>query len=302
MSSRLDDKIHTMMQQVVDGSPAPPDLPTGPPRAPVRAWRVPNWAVAVGAAVAVFILIGGVVWLIGRGIRTNVVDEPIVATTVPATTTTVSVTTSTAGVADPVIPDRWSSVLATARCRYSATGRYHPQGTDECSGPVDQARQAEGPQGHRAAVFDTHAGRIVFIDRSGETWTFDVCTNTWQAMDPAFVPATTYAYVSRGQLVYDIDSDRTIAFGPRNVYAYDAASNTWTRRSFPVDRDLGAAWPGAVYDPISGLVLLQFDDGMLVAYDVDTDTWTEIGVTSEPRDHQRRPNRNEQPAITSSAM
>jgi len=285
MSSRLDDKIHTMMQQVVDGSPAPPDLPTGPPRAPVRAWRVPNWAVAVGAAVAVFILIGGVVWLIGRGIRTNVVDEPIVATTVPATTTTVSVTTSTADVADPVIPDQWSSVLATTSASTAPPAAICPQGTDpNAPGPVDQARPGEGPQGYQAAVFDTHAGRIVFIDRSGETWTFDVCTNTWQAMDPAFVPATTYAYVSRGQLVYDIDSDRTIAFGPRNVYAYDAASNTWTRRSFPVDRDLGAAWPGAVYDPISGLVLLQFDDGMLVAYDVDTDTWTEIGVTSEPRE------------------
>ena len=131
-------------------------------------------------------------------------------------------------------------------------------------------------------MFDTRAGRIVFIDEDGETWTFDVCTNTWQAMDPAFVPDS--AHLGEGQLVYDIDSDRTIAFGPRNVYAYDAAANTWTRRGSPDGRDLRAAWPGAVYDPISGLVLVQFDDGMLVAYDVDTDTWTEIGVISEPRE------------------
>ena len=39
-----------------------------------------------------------------------------------------------------------------------------------------------------------------------------------------------------------------------------------------------------MYDPVSGLVLVQFDDGMLVAYDVDTDTWTEIGIITEPRE------------------
>ena len=43
--------------------------PTGPRRA------FPNWAVAVGAAVAVFVLIGGFVWLVS-GIGTEFVDEP----------------------------------------------------------------------------------------------------------------------------------------------------------------------------------------------------------------------------------
>ena len=61
-----------------------------PTRAPQR--RVPNWAVAAGAAVAVFILIGGVVWLLG-GTGSDVIEEPMptgsstTATSAPATTT-----------------------------------------------------------------------------------------------------------------------------------------------------------------------------------------------------------------------
>ena len=35
---------------------------------------------------------------------------------------------------------------------------------------------------------------------------------------------------------------------------------------------------GAVYDPVSGLVVVQTGNHGLVAYDVDTNTWTEIGT------------------------
>jgi hypothetical protein len=89
MSSQLDDRIRTMMQRVVDESPPPPDLPTGPPPALVAPQRVPNWAAAVGAAVAVFILIGGVVWLVGGTGSRELADEPIASTT----TTPIAVTT-----------------------------------------------------------------------------------------------------------------------------------------------------------------------------------------------------------------
>ena len=84
MSSQLDDRIRTMMQHVVNESPPPPDLPTGPPPALVAPQRVPNWAAAVGAAVAVFILIGGVVWLAGGTGTGDLADEPMAVTTIPA--------------------------------------------------------------------------------------------------------------------------------------------------------------------------------------------------------------------------
>ena len=105
----------------------------------------------------------------------------------------------------------------------------------------------------------------------GETWTFDVCTNTWQQTNPEGPPARGVS----GGLVYDIDSDRTIAIGPSFVVVYDANTNTWTQRSgfTGADPRTGLINLGAVYDPISGLVIA----GGTFAYDVDTDTWTPLG-------------------------
>jgi len=235
--------------------------------------------------------------LIARNMGFGVVGDPhteiwrleLSADTSPTTEETVPFTTSPAVADDGLAsPDEsgeaaWSPILSTTKARPAPTAATCPEGSNpNAPGPIDQARPGEGPWSNQAAVFDTRAGRIVYVDESGETWTFDVCTNIWRAMEPAFVPDA--AHLGEGQLVYDIDSDRTIAFGPRNVYAYDAAANTWTRRGSPDGRDLRGSWTGAGYDPVSGLVLVQFDDGMLVAYDVDTDTWTEIGTITEPRE------------------
>jgi len=221
--------------------------------------------------------------------RTEIWRLELSADTSATTEETVPSTTSPAAADDGVAsPDEsgevgWSPILSTTKARTAPAAATCPEGSNpDAPGPIDQVRPGEGPWSNQAAVFDTHQGRIVYVDEAGETWTFDVCTNIWRAMNPAFVPDA--AHLGEGQLVYDIDSDRTIAFGPRNVYAYDAAANTWTRRGSPDGRDLRGSWTGAVYDPVSGLVLVQFDDGMLVAYDVDTDTWAEIGVISEPRE------------------
>ncbi|MEA3511356.1 MAG: hypothetical protein U9R51_07980, partial [Actinomycetota bacterium] len=86
MSSQLDDRIRTMMQTVVDESPPPPEIPVRPP-APVAPRQIPNWAVAVSAAVAVLVLIGGVTLLLDGSSTDDVVEEPppTVATTTPMT-------------------------------------------------------------------------------------------------------------------------------------------------------------------------------------------------------------------------
>jgi hypothetical protein len=97
MSSRLDNKIRTMMQQVVDESPAPPDLPSGPPPEPVTSRRVRRrWhpaVVFVVAAVAV-LLIGVPLLLFGVSSSAPVTEEPTVTTTVPPATTTALTTTT----------------------------------------------------------------------------------------------------------------------------------------------------------------------------------------------------------------
>jgi hypothetical protein len=132
-------------------------------------------------------------------------------------------------------------------------------------------------------AFDRRTGRLVTLAGAGgavETWTFDVCTNAWTQMHPNREPPP-----ETGGLVYDVDSDVTIAvaYGPdfrgERVWAYDLATDTWTEngRFAPIDARL------RFYDPVSGLVVATGDDGdpdargsELWSYEVETDTWTPI--------------------------
>jgi hypothetical protein len=145
-------------------------------------------------------------------------------------------------------------------------------------GPVDQARPA-GFVGHLA--FDRRAGRLLALAEAGtgpvETWTFDVCSNTWIRMHPNREPPS-FAF---RPLVYDVDSDLTIGvdYGPDGgplgrVWAYDLATDTWTEKAGPTDKELRA------YDPLTGLVIADGPIGDLWNYDVETATWSPIGQPS----------------------
>jgi len=71
---------------------------------------------------------------------------------------------------------------------------------------------------------------------------------------------------------------------------YDANTNTWEQRT--IRAAAGGIGPlGAVYDPVSGLIITSSfrhgNEGDLWAYDVDTDEWTLLGpvtIDSEPFD------------------
>jgi len=135
-------------------------------------------------------------------------------------------------------------------------------------GPVDQARPPE----LSTMAFDRRAGRLVALAGTGtgaaETWTFDVCTNTWTRMHPSRVPSSS----EWPQLVYDVDSDVTIASDGTRMWAYDYEANTWT------EKGVATAWLWA-YDPLSGLVVAQGGPDPSVplsTYDVETDTWAPI--------------------------
>lgn len=179
----------------------------------------------------------------------------------------------------------WNPILATTRAKPAPPAAICPTGstTPDLPGWVDQERPQAGPWSNQSAVFDHHTGRIIFVDEAAQTWTFDVCTNTWENMNPRRVPTSEYWY--EGELVYDIDSDLTISFGGRKatIAIYDAQTNTWTQRDRPSKYENSLFWLGAVYDPVSGLVLVVTDDG-LTAYDVETDEWTPIGMIVEERD------------------
>ena len=165
-----------------------------------------------------------------------------------------------------------------------------PGSTPDEPGPVDQARPfADGST--PAMAFDRRAGRLVALvdiltgdEVTGtQTWTFDVCTNTWTRMHPDREPPS-----SGGGLVYDVDSDVTILVTAREVWAYDLGADTWTLKGSvpPIDptaSDQAASW---AYDPVTGLVVAAAAEfataakpsrpPQLWSYDVATDTWTLI--------------------------
>ncbi len=185
----------------------------------------------------------------------------------------------------PIPPSgAWDPILSTTSAKTAPPAATCPAGTDPAApGPVDQERPDPRWVTNVAAAFDRHTGRIVYVDVRGATWTFDVCTNTWEFMNPEGAPYADRSDLldARGQgsgvlgdLVYDADSDRTIAFG--SVLAvYDANTNTWTQPR-PDPANLATGRGPAVYDPVTGLIITTGDEGLL-AYDVDTNTWTVIG-------------------------
>jgi hypothetical protein len=154
-----------------------------------------------------------------------------------------------------------------------------PGSTPDKAGPVDQARPDMGA----AIAFDRDAGRLVAVGVTSirptvETWTFDLCTNTWTRMHPDRQPPL----FNNGQLVYDADSDVTIGILFGKVWAYDLRADTWTEK--------GSAWLGAdccavlvAYDPLSGLVVAA-DDEEFWNYDVESDTWNPIHQANGPAD------------------
>jgi hypothetical protein len=153
-----------------------------------------------------------------------------------------------------------------------------PGSTPDTPGPSDS-----GPADNRPTIaFDRHAGKLVALVGTVagpvETWTFDVCTNTWTLMHPDREPPP-----GTGQLVYDVDSDVTIASDGVWMWAYDLGANIWTEKG-PFAPFAHARFPGLrFYDPVSGFVVALGDDGdddtlglELWSYEVETDTWTPI--------------------------
>lgn len=180
-----------------------------------------------------------------------------------------------------------------------------PGSTPDQAGPLDLARG-----GGSAAAFDPTSGLVLMLDRA-----FDVCTKTWTATN------TWTALLEPGEVfdddwdfVYDVDSARAISFSlldetgdesviKLKVWVYEPASQTWTRENdWPIGPHPEPSKeqrynyffpePQAVYDPVSGLVVVREPYlSAMWTYDVDTDIWTEIdqGAILPPALDQRGP-------------
>lgn len=167
-----------------------------------------------------------------------------------------------------------------------------PGSTPDQPGPANQPRP-QWEDGFGYATFDPGSGQGLMLNSlGGSFWMFDVCTNTWAAAPrPGGIGFVT-------DLVYDVDSDRAIAFAVEDdevaqIWTYEPDEQGWTRkndlavdpawyRDEPVDFAVGFQ---AVYDPVTGLVVVRAEfTSQMWTYDVETDTWTEVdqGATPPP--------------------
>ncbi len=166
-----------------------------------------------------------------------------------------------------------------------------PGSSPDQPGPADQPRP-QGLEYNSKTAFDPGRGRaLAFAYRS--FWMFDVCANTWTAA-PKPGEIGFYAWTATpepGQigfvtdLVFDVDSDRAIAFAQdgegAQVWAYDPDRQAWTRMN---DVASDPTLFKFVYDPVTGLVVVRATTSQMWTYDVDTDTWIEVdqGATLPP--------------------
>ncbi|MCP4309170.1 MAG: hypothetical protein GY788_30715 [bacterium] len=170
-----------------------------------------------------------------------------------------------------VVTDAWNPLLATAMAGAAPQPAACPGGSGATTpGPPGQMRPMPRNDAHDG-VFDRHLGRVVYVDAAHQTWTFDVCTNTWHQMGAVGDPLDT-------SLVYDVDSDVTIALGPGEFSVYDAAANAWTKPQLEVrGGPRPDSFSGVTYDPMSGLIITT-SGSRVWAFDVDSGTLTHIGT------------------------
>jgi hypothetical protein len=117
---------------------------------------------------------------------------------------------------------------------------------------------------------DARHGLVVVLDASGETWTFNVCSNTWHCMSPPRAGQS-------GRLVYDAHAGAVFAFpgGGHRPWTYSVEEDEWTQAPEPAQAPPVFAVDDLVYDPASGQVLLRDSRiSELSAFAAASNQWT----------------------------
>jgi hypothetical protein len=238
-----------------------------------RGWRVPGRLVAVPGIAWILLLAGLLLGLAIGGLAGGIWPDRDLAVVIGPTPSSTAANV-----------DAEATILATTKAHPLPLEAACPPGRDpDVPGPANQERpSASGSLGPMA--FDRHAGRIVLAADDG-TWTFDVCANVWTQMHATAGPRST-PDEQPDWLVYDVDSDRTVAFtSSGQFWSYDLTADRWTKAGwFPgVRRGWGwGSWStGAIYHDPSGLIVV-YDGATMWAYDVEAATLTEIPQRPDP--------------------
>jgi N-acetylneuraminic acid mutarotase len=118
----------------------------------------------------------------------------------------------------------------------------------------------------------------------GATWLLDPEASTWQKLDisgPPFEPGSRSAYDSQSNRIVLYSADGS-------TWALDLEAETWQRLA-PALSPPARGWGGIGYDPVADRVVLFGGVGAgdvhladTWAYDLDTDTWTELETGPAP--------------------
>ncbi|MFQ5919689.1 MAG: kelch repeat-containing protein [Thermoplasmata archaeon] len=147
-------------------------------------------------------------------------------------------------------------------------------------------------RGFHAMAYDSESDRMILFggadedNEFGDTWAYDLNTNTWTEMAPSIAPTAMDAM----EMAYDGESDRMILFGGcrlvgacdfNDTWAYDYNSDSWTLMN-PATAPPGRHALRGAYDGESDRVIVvggQQGAGEVLlrdvwAYDFNNDTWT----------------------------
>jgi hypothetical protein len=172
--------------------------------------------------------------------------------------------------------------------------------------PVEQVNLGPSPRGELQMAYSPKTDQIVIFGgaianpnlpngMSGETWMYDVPTNTWTEIKSPSAPSPR----DNAGLVYDIESDRFILFGGaklgdfclKDTWSLDLSTKIWTQmKSKPKASCLGTT---IVYNSKADRILVfggqDFREGVARnetwAYDYNTDTWTDLKPAVSPPGH-----------------
>jgi hypothetical protein len=172
----------------------------------------------------------------------------------------------------------------------------HTKSPPTATPPTEVPALNPSARGYVSMAYDSESDKIILFGgqiegrgpvANGETWAYDIASNTWTEMKPAISPYQKGAL----DLVYDSESDRVILFGgnwgEKDTWAYDYNTNTWTemaagpgehlgyRMAYDIESDRCVLFGGMGYPS-----LLLFDDTW--AYDFNSDTWTEMQPNNNP--------------------
>ncbi|MFX1578453.1 MAG: Kelch repeat-containing protein [Promethearchaeota archaeon] len=170
---------------------------------------------------------------------------------------------------------------------------------------VDAQTDGEKPSDRNTTpiVYDSESDRSILFGgwtedftSLGDTWAYDLNTNTWENKSPLSAPGIRGGHA----FAYDEESDRVILFSGQesgasetlenwnDTWAYDYNTNTWENLE-PINMPPPRLSAAMVYDSESDVCILFGgipDGGSFVgdtwAYDYNTNTWTNMSPLVSP--------------------